>query len=140
TPRPTAALAHARPVPSTADVDPRLAPGEKATCTVAGLGGASLPSLPNSLGILAEGPKLAYDSRSGNIRLSQGEVQAGLQYTVTAAALPTVDELAGVTASTPPELEPYTRIGAPPEAVRSLLQDAATRYHDRWTRLNYGRT
>ena len=137
---PPLAQGHLRDVARTGYVDRRLAPGEKATFTVAGLGGAVLPSLPNTVGILAEGPKLAYDSRSGNIRVSQGEVQAGLQYTVTAAALPTVDELAGLRASIPPELVPYTRIGAPPDAVRSLVQDAVSRYHDRWNQFNYART
>src|SRR5581483_10012269 len=59
-------------------------PGVRATFTIAGLGGTVLPGLPNTVGVVAVGPKLAYDDRSGSLRVAQGQVQAGLTYTVAA--------------------------------------------------------
>ena len=137
---PPLAQGHLRAVPRSGLVDASLAPGVRATFTVAGLGGAVLPGLPNTVGILAEGPKLAYDSRNGNIRLAQGQIQAGLQYTVTAAALPSVQKLAGAQAAVPTSLVPFIQMPPPPSAVRALIQDAASRYPDRWNRFNYART
>ena len=37
------------------------------------------PALPNTVGIVRRGPELAYDARTGNIRVAQGQVQAGLR-------------------------------------------------------------
>jgi hypothetical protein len=127
-------------VPRSGIVDRSMKPGVRATFTVAGLGGAVLPSLPNTVGILAEGPKLAYDSRNGNIRLSQGQIQAGLQYTVVAAALPSVQDLAAVKGPVPADLAPFTQIPPPPPAVRTLLAEAAGKFPDKWNQFNYVRT
>jgi hypothetical protein len=137
---PALAQGKLKPVPRSGIVDPAMKPGVKATFTVAGLGGAVLPSLPNTVGILAEGPKLAYDSRNGNIRLSQGQIQAGLQFTVIAAALPSVQELAAARPTVPSDLQPFTQIPPPPPAVRTLLADATTKFHDKWNQFNYVRT
>ena len=83
----------------------------RATFTIAGLGGTVLPALPNTVGIVAEGPKLAYDTRSGNLRVAQGQVQAGLQYTVAAAALPDRSTTcATVTAASPAGVARFTEV------------------------------
>jgi hypothetical protein len=111
-------------VPRTGIVNKELAPGVRATFDVAGLTGAVLPSLPNAVGIVADGPKLAYDSRSGNIRLSQGQVQAGLSYTVVAAVLPSPDDLKKNNRPVPPEMQQFTKVPSPPPAVVSLLDQA----------------
>lgn len=111
-------------VPRNGVVDESLAPGVRATITVRGLGGAVLPALPNTVGIVAQGPRLAYDSRNGNIRLSQGQVQAGLQYAVVAATLPTEDDLRSVTAGVPSDVRQFVRIPDPPPAVQELLDRA----------------
>jgi hypothetical protein len=111
-------------VPRSGVVNPELRPGVKATFTVAGLGGTVLPGLPNTVGIVAEGPRLAYDSRSGNIRVAQGQIQAGLRYSVAAAALPTVEDLRLVTATIPKSLGKFLDIPSPPPAVVDLLAKA----------------
>jgi hypothetical protein len=112
-------------VPRNGVVDPELSPGVRARFTIAGLGGAVLPGLPNIYGIQAEGPKLAYDSRNGNIRVAQGQIQAGLAYTVVAAALPKVEDLNAIPPGPPPkELEQFLEIPAPPPAVKTLLDQA----------------
>ncbi|MBW3668540.1 MAG: DUF3488 and transglutaminase-like domain-containing protein [Actinobacteria bacterium] len=112
-------------VPRSGIVDPELEPGVRARFTVSGLGGAVLPALPNTVGIIAEGPRLAYDSRNGNIRVSEGQVQAGLSYTVTAAGLPTVDALKALPPFTPDgAVAEFTEIPDPPDAVVDLLAQA----------------
>jgi len=80
-------------VPKSGLVDESLSPGLAATVTVRGLTGAVLPTLPNPVGIIAKGPKLAYDSRNANIRLVGGSLAAGLTYTIAAAGLPKVSDL-----------------------------------------------
>ena len=108
-------------VPRDGIVDRTVTPGVVAEFTVAGLSGAVLPTLPNTVGIIAEGPKLAYDSRSANIRVAQGAVQAGLKYTVTGEALPTGDDLRRDTRALPPEVVQFAKIAAPPPAVVDLM-------------------
>jgi hypothetical protein len=73
-------------VPRDGVVDVELDPGVSARFEVQGLAQAVLPGLPNLAGIIAEGPRLAYDERTGTIRLSQGTVQRGLRYTVVAGS------------------------------------------------------
>lgn len=109
-------------VPRSGVVNGEYPPGVKASFTVAGLGGTVLPGLPNTVGIVAEGPRLAYDGRSGSIRVAQGQVQAGLKYSVAAAALPKVDDLRKVTAEPPKNVARFTEIPPPPPAVVDLLQ------------------
>ena len=125
-------------VPRSGIVDEDLTAGVKATFTIAGLGGAVLPGLPNPVGIVAEGPKLAFDSRNGNIRVSQGQVQAGLRYTVTAAALPSVDDIKAITDAVPAEIRRFARIGRPPPAVTSLIDQAPK--GSPWEQFDYLRT
>ena len=106
--------------------------------TIAGLGGAVLPAVPNTVGVAANGPRLAYDARNGNIRVSQGQVRAGLQYTVTAANLPSVDDLKDDHDVFPPSIQQFTRIGPPPPAVRDLIDKAPKT--SRWEEFDYLRT
>ena len=125
-------------VPRNGIVNPDLQPGVRATFTIAGLGGTVLPGLPNTVGIVAEGPKLAYDSRSGSIRVAQGQVQAGLRYTVAAAALPKVEDLRKVTAAPPRPLLRFTEIPPPPPAVVDLL--AQSPQGSKWDQFDFLRT
>lgn len=123
------------PVKRSGVVDPELQPGVRADYVSADLGGAVLPGLPNTVGIIAEGPKLAYDARTGNIRLHQGTVQSGLRYTVVAAQIPKVEELRAVNQPVPDEIKPYLKIPPPPPAVEDLLDKAPTT--SGWDRMDF---
>ncbi len=125
-------------VPRSGIVNPDLQPGVRATFNIAGLGGTVLPGLPNTVGLVAEGPKLAYDARSGSIRVAQGQVQAGLRYTVAAAALPKVDDLRAVTAAPPKSVARFTEIGPPPPAVVDLLEQSPKT--SKWDQFDFLRT
>ena len=120
-------------IPKDGVVNRTLQPGTTATFTIAGLSGAVVPTLPNLVGIVAEGPKLVYDARSDNIRVAQGQVQAGLSYSVAAEALPTVQDLKKVISPNPPEMRPFLDIPSPPPAVVDLLARAPkTSRWDTW--------
>ena len=126
-------------IPKSGVVDPSLPKGVTAEFTVAGLGGTALPVLPNTVGIIAKGPRLAYDARNANIRLVQGQVQAGLKYTVVAAALPTVETLK--TAGTPTyddAFDTFLEIGDPPPAVVDLIASAPQ--GSKWEQFDFLRT
>jgi hypothetical protein len=125
-------------VPRSGIVNEDLAPGVRATFNIAGLGGTVLPGLPNTVGLVAEGPKLAYDARSGSIRVAQGQIQAGLRYTVAAAALPRVDDLRQVTAPVPKALNRFADIGPPPPAVVDLLDQSPKT--SKWDQFDFLRT
>lgn len=126
-------------VPSSGIVDSDLEAGVKATFTVAGLEGAVLPTVPNTVGIVAEGPRLAYDSRNGNIRVAQGQIQAGLQYTVTAAALPTIEDLRGISPTVSPDLRRFVEIPIdPPPAAVDLIAQAPK--SSKWDEFDFLRT
>ena len=112
-------------VPENGVVDDELEPGVRATFTIRGLGGAVLPGLPNTVGIIAQGPQLAYDSRNANIRLVAGTVNPGLAYTVAAAALPTINQLKeSEKAVLPDNIRRFAEIGEPPPAVVDLIARA----------------
>ncbi|HUF33191.1 MAG TPA: transglutaminaseTgpA domain-containing protein [Acidimicrobiales bacterium] len=128
------------PVPSDGFVDRSLAPRARARFTVAGLGGVVLPGLPNTVGIIAAGPKLSYDSRNGNVRLAEGEVEPGLTYEVAAAGLPTVAELRQVTSEPPVSVRPFTEIGSPSPSAAELIARAETELDNRWDRFDFLRT
>jgi len=125
-------------VPRDGVVNKDLSPGVRATFTIAGLGGTVLPGLPNTVGVVAEGPKLAYDTRSGALRVAQGQVQAGLKYTVAAAALPNVEDLRNITEPNPAGLDRFTEIPAPPPAVADLLDKAPK--SSKWDEFDFLRT
>jgi hypothetical protein len=114
-----------KPVPNSGIVDKELTARVGATFTVAGLGGAVLPGLPNMVGIRAKGPLLAYDERNANIRLVNGQVTPGLEYEVVAAGLPSVDDLRAVTAKAPKSLASFADMpDGPPPAVVDLVSKA----------------
>jgi len=113
-------------------------PGVRATFTIAGLGGTVLPGLPNTVGVVAVGPKLAYDDRSGSLRVAQGQVQAGLTYTVAAAALPSVDDLRSITEPVPAAMARFTEVPPPPPAVADLLARAPK--SSKWDEFDFLRT
>jgi hypothetical protein len=125
-------------VPRDGVVNKELAPGVRATFTIAGLGGTVLPGLPNTVGVVAEGPKLAYDSRSGALRVAQGQVQAGVKYTVAAAALPNVEDLRNITEPNPTELAHFAEIPPAPPAVADLLDKAPKT--SKWDTFDFLRT
>ena len=125
-------------VPRDGVVNKELSPGVRATFTIAGLGGTVLPGLPNTVGVVAEGPKLAYDSRSGALRVAQGQVQAGLQYTVAAAALPNVEDLRNITEPAPADVARFTEIPPAPPAVADLLDKAPKT--SKWDTFDFLRT
>ncbi|MEX2537784.1 MAG: transglutaminase domain-containing protein [Actinomycetota bacterium] len=113
-------------VPSDGILDTELEAGVKATFSVQGLDGAVLPGLPNLVGLIAEGPRLAHDGRTGVIRLASGTIQPGLEYTVTAARIPSVQELQRISQGPPDEIEglPAERfldIPPPPARIQQLL-------------------
>lgn len=127
-------------VPQSGVVDPSLKPGEKATFIIRGLDGAVLPGLPNVVGVIAQGPTLAYDSRNSNIRLVEGQVEPGFQYTVVSAALPTVQDLAnlGNQLNLPDGVKQFTSIPAPPAGVKALIAQAPKT--SKWDEYNFLRT
>lgn len=127
-------------VPSDGFVDRRLAPAVNAEFTVAGLGGSVLPGLPNTVGIIADGPELSYDDRSGNIRVSQGQVEAGLTYTVAAAGLPSIEELQQTTIPIPEDKRPFLEAPDMPPAAATLVAEAEAELTNRWDRFDFLRT
>ena len=126
-------------VSSSGIVDDDLEGQLSATFTVAGLGGAVLPGLPNTTGVIAAGPKLAYDSRNGNIRLVSGQVTTGLSYTVAAAGLPSVDDLKAIVDPIPRGVRQFTQIGDPPPAVADLLSRARDAYQSQFEQFDFAR-
>jgi hypothetical protein len=124
-------------VPDSGVVDPDIAPGVRATIVVGGLGGAVLPALPNTVGIIAKGPRLGFDERNNNIRLVAGQVTPGLTYTVAAGALPSVDELKVAPADVPKELREFTEIPDAPPEVQGLLDQAASAGASKWEQFDF---
>lgn len=131
-------------VPRDGFVDSELQRGVRARFTIEGLSGAVLPGLPNMVALVAEGPRLAYDLRTGNIRLSQGTIQPGIKYATVAGRIPTVDELGSGTRD-PSDLEctpgvkceDYMQIPDPPPGVARLIRDAPK--DSQWATLEFVR-
>lgn len=135
---PPFAASELKEVPRSGIVDPELQPSVGATFTVAGLGGAVLPVLPNTVGVVASGPRLAYDARNANLRLVNGQLTAGLTYTVAAAALPSVDDLKAVTDPLPRSVMQFTEIPSAPPAVQELVGRAPK--GSKWEEFDFLRT
>jgi hypothetical protein len=128
-------------VPKDGIVDPEFRGRQQlsATLVVRGLGGAVLPDLPNTVGVAAKGPKLAYDSRNANIRLVNGKPDPGFTYTVTAAGLPKVSELQAINMDRlPRDIKPLTEIPPAPSAVQGLLDQAPDA--SAWEKFDFART
>lgn len=131
------------PVPSDGVVDEELfgRRGPQAEFVVRGFNGAVLPGLANAVGIVASGPSLEYDGRTGNIRVENGEIAPGLEYTVVAAALPSIDELRRSDFSVPDDLRPFVEdMPDPPPAVVDLLTEAQSRFDNEWDQFDHLRT
>jgi hypothetical protein len=116
-------------VPRDGIVDPALTPGVAAHFEINEMGQAVLPGLSNLHGIVAQGPALAYDDRTGTIRLSQGTVQRGLRYSVVAARPPRVEDLRQIISPLPDRIsgvdtQSFLEIPEPPPAVQELLASA----------------
>lgn len=126
-------------VPANGHVDDELfgTRDTQARFRVQGLGGTVLPGLPNTVGINAQGPQLAYDSRSGNIRVASGQVKVGLTYEVAAAARFTEDELRASVGTVPADVERFLEIPAPPPAVQALVDDAGKKFNNAFDRFNF---
>ena len=126
-------------VSSSGVVDGSLPAGVAATFTVRNLSGAVLPVLPNTVGVEATGPRLAYDSRSGNLRLVEGQIPDGFVYKVAAAATPMVADVAADNGSAPSDIQArFTDIPPAPPAVTALLAQAPTT--SKWAEFDYLRT
>lgn len=123
-------------VPESGLVNEDLRPGVRATFTIRGLEGGILPTLPNTVGIVAEGPTLSYDARTGNIRLSQGQIESGFNYIVAAANIPTIERLRRTDPSTPKEYTRFLEVPEAPAAVAGLLRRAPKNV---WDRLDFVR-
>jgi hypothetical protein len=132
---PAFAESRLRPVPASGVVDRDLKPTVSADFTIADLGGSVLPGLPNTSAIRAQGPRLAYDDRTGNIRLAQGQIHAGLRYTVAAPGLPSEDDLRKAAGPLPPEAKRALDIPAPPPEIAALLAQAPGA--NKWDRMDY---
>lgn len=113
-------------VPGTGIVDDEVEPGVAATFRIHGMTGAVLPTLPNAQGIVAQGPRLSYDPRNGNIRLVEGQIEPGLEYTVVGAALPSAQDLRELEGEVPAEIVQFTEIPPPPPGIQSLIDQAPT--------------
>ncbi|HUR49808.1 MAG TPA: transglutaminase domain-containing protein [Acidimicrobiales bacterium] len=124
-------------VPESGIVDPDLEAGIQATFAVADLGGAVLPGIPNTTAVIAQGPRLSYDARTGTIRLAQGQITPGLTYTVVGAAVPNEEQLRQVTQDPPRATARSLEIPAPPPEIANLLDEAPTA--NKWDRLDFVR-
>ena len=114
--------------------------GIQAEFKVLGLGGAALPTPPNSVAIQAEGPKLQHDPVTGTFRVASAQAPSGLRYKVAASSLPEIEELRASAEPLPPEIEPYLAIPDPPPVVRTLLEEAASKFTNAWDRFDFLRT
>lgn len=125
-----------RDVPSSGIVNDVLPSAVTATFTVLGLDGGVLPALPNTVGIVARGPRLAFDSRSGSIRLAEGQVTGGRTYTVAAAAIPKLEQLRLANGTPPAAVRPFTSIPEMPPAVRAKVDEVTGRFDSKWDRFD----
>lgn len=117
-------------------VNDRLSQVVTAEFTVKGLSGAVLPDLPNTVAIRATGPKLAYDARSGNIRLVESQIAPGLTYVVNAAGIPSIDNLRIEPKTVPAAIRDCcTKIPDAPPAVENLLDQAPS--DNLWDRFDF---
>lgn len=137
---PPFAQSQVREVPRSGIVNETLASAVSAKFTVLGLDGAVLPALPNTVGVVARGPRLAFDSRSGNIRLAQGQVTAGQTYAVAAAPVPKIDDLRMANARPPAPVRRFTSVPEMPPAVKAKVDEVSAQFDNKWDRFSALRT
>jgi hypothetical protein len=111
--------------------------GVKADFKVVGLGGAALPGLPNLAAVVAQGPKLQFDLRTGTLRVASGQAVSGLRYTVAAAGLPKIDDLRKIVGTVPKDLRSFVEIPKAPPAVLALLDEANSRFKNPWDKFDF---
>lgn len=133
------------PIRKSGVVDSELQPGTLAEIEIAGLEGAVLPGLPNLVGLVAKGPKFAYDDRSANIRLAAGTIKQGLKYKVVAASIPTVEELrivgqdvTQIDCTQGVKCSEYLVVPPMPPSVQELINKSGAA--NAWDRLDYLRS
>jgi hypothetical protein len=119
-------------VPRSGVVDDDLPPGVRAEIEIAGLTGAVVPGLSNLVGVVAEGPRVVFDQRSQNIRLKQGQMRAGLQYTLIASKLPSVQNLRAVPTNVPNDITQYAEIPEPPPVLQAIIDQFGADTNNRW--------
>lgn len=117
-------------------VNDRLPTGSAATIRIQGLSGAVLPTLPNTVGVVAKA-NLAFDARNGNIRFTQGGATAGFTYQVAAAPLPKVTELRADADPLPSDVTQFTQVPPPPPAVVDLISQARAKATDKWDQYQF---
>lgn len=102
-------------------------PGDtvKATITVADLGGHLLPGLPSPQAVSIKGAKVEIDPRTDQLRLPKARARQGLRYTVSAAPVPSAEQL-DKAPPPPAALRQFTDVPPPPQLVTDLLADAPT--------------
>ncbi|MEY2461572.1 MAG: hypothetical protein QOG30_3402, partial [Acidimicrobiaceae bacterium] len=126
-------------IPKSGVIDSELYPkrGVAVQFRIAGLGGAALPGLPNTVAVIANGPTLSDDPRTGTVRVANGQAAAGFRYTAAAVSLPTEADLRTVTAPIPNDIQAFLAMPAPPPAVQALIQDARANATNDWDRFNF---
>lgn len=129
-----------RDVPRSGVVNEDLASAVSARFTIFGLDGAVLPALPNTVGVVARGPRLAFDSRNGNIRLAQGQVTMGQTYAVAAAPVPKVDDLRMANGAPPAALRQFVSVPDMPPAVQAKVDEVTAQFDNKWDRFAALRT
>ena len=123
-------------VPRSGVVDEDLPPGVRAEIEIQGLTGAVVPGLANIVGVVAEGPRIVFDQRSQNIRMKQGQVRAGLQYTLIASQLPSVQRLRQAPTNIPRDVRPFTEVPEPTPVIQAMLEQAGAKAKNKWDQLD----
>lgn len=117
-------------------VNDKLPTGSAATIRIGELSGAVLPTLPNTVGVVARA-NLAYDARNGNIRFSQGGATPGFIYQVAAAPLPKISDLRSDADPLPPDVSQFVEVPPPPPAVVDLLAQARAKATNKWDQYQF---
>lgn len=95
--------------------------GISANITISGYTGAVMPTLGNVVGVIASGPRLDYQARTGLLSIAQGQLVRGYSYTLSARSLPTVSSLEADTLPPPDEIKQFANMPPAPPAIQTLL-------------------
>jgi hypothetical protein len=102
--------------------------------TVGDLGDSSvLPGVTDPVRIQVSGVDVGYDPRTATIRMRDGRVPAGLQYTMTLPAYPTPEAIAQNGPARKAHRD-FTEIPAPPANIRTLIDQAPS---NPWEKLEF---